>query len=179
MVRVYLAGPMAGRKDWNRPAFEAVAEWLRAMRFDVVSPLELDDEHGLVEGTDVERFEVGPLARAAYLRRDFGVLMTCERICLLPGWTESRGANAELVVAQAAGLGVMTVRLDAEDRPYLLALRASATPDLGVVEQHLQEVAEAQGRGPVRMIRRTPGAPHIDRGDGWWTKVTVDGVGPV
>jgi hypothetical protein len=44
--RGYVAGPMTGIKDFNYPAFNAVAEDLRAQGYEVENPA----DHGIVEG---------------------------------------------------------------------------------------------------------------------------------
>lgn len=44
--RVYVAGPMTGLKDFNYPAFNAAADALRALGYQVENPA----DHGIVEG---------------------------------------------------------------------------------------------------------------------------------
>lgn len=44
--RVYVAGPMTGIPDFNYPAFNAVADQLRAQGYEVENPA----DHGIVEG---------------------------------------------------------------------------------------------------------------------------------
>ena len=90
--RVYLAGPMTGIADYNFPAFHAEAASLRARGLHVENPA----EHGIAEGA----------TWADYLRYDVGRLATCERIHLLPGWSDSRGARLEVVLARALGMAI-------------------------------------------------------------------------
>lgn len=90
--RVYLAGPMTGLPDLNFPAFNAEAAMLRAKGLTVINPA----EHGVVEGADW----------ADYLRHDLAGLVSCERIHLLPGWSKSKGANLEVLVALMLGMEI-------------------------------------------------------------------------
>ena len=43
-LKVYLAGPMAGYKDHNFPAFNAKAAELRALGHEVFNPAEIEPE---------------------------------------------------------------------------------------------------------------------------------------
>ena len=108
-VSLYLAGPMHGIEELNYPAFNHAAKGLRGLGFTVVNPAEFEDDYvfGLYGGEG--ETEVSPLERAAYLRRDFGALVECDGIVMLPGWEQSKGANAELAVAKMVGLGVFVL----------------------------------------------------------------------
>ncbi|MBT9575108.1 MAG: DUF4406 domain-containing protein [Pseudomonas umsongensis] len=92
-MRVYIAGPMTGLPEFNFPAFNAMADKLRAAGWHVENPA----DHGHVEGA----------GWADYLRYDIGRLATCEVVMLLPGWTQSRGARLEVSIARALGIGLM------------------------------------------------------------------------
>lgn len=101
MSRIYIAGPMRGRPDFNFPAFDRTAAKFRALGWDVVSPAEMDRELD------------GPLAHSnarwtfpVYMDRDIKVLVTCDAIALLYGWEGSLGANVELTIARALDLPV-------------------------------------------------------------------------
>lgn len=90
--RVYVAGPMTGLPEFNFPAFNAESASLRAQGLTVLNPA----EHGIVEGADW----------ADYLRHDIAGLASCERIHLLPGWSNSKGAKLEMHIAQTLGMTV-------------------------------------------------------------------------
>lgn len=92
MKRLYIAGPMAGLPQLNFPAFNAEAERLRALGYDVVNPAELNEP-----GT--------PWAQC--MRRDIRALLMCDAIALLPGWECSRGANLEWLIATELGMPVL------------------------------------------------------------------------
>lgn len=80
-TRIYIAGPMTGLPDFNYPAFHAEAARLRALGFHVESPAE----------------NAAPPCGswAGYMRLAIAQLVTCDAICLLPGWSASRGACIE------------------------------------------------------------------------------------
>lgn len=103
---LYIAGPMTGYEEYNFPAFYEVEEKLREQGYQVVNPARVDDEQGTPEGFsyDDADWSVTSKERQLFLRRDFQLLLECDGIVLLPGWSESLGANAELAVARMAGL---------------------------------------------------------------------------
>lgn len=98
--RAYIAGPMTGYPQWNFPAFDAAAEYLRSRGIDAVNPADLDRAAGFT-GDGAE----DPDLQAA-MRRDIEALLTVDGVLLLPGWQKSVGANLELSIAAALGLDV-------------------------------------------------------------------------
>ena len=100
-MKVYIAGPMVGYEDENRPLFAKVAEWLRAfLDWEVASPTEGD-----WQGQAPHEGDFSPWARAWYLKHDFALLLKQDAIVMLPGWRSSTGATSELIVAYACGMG--------------------------------------------------------------------------
>jgi hypothetical protein len=91
-MRIYIAGPMTGLKDFNFPAFNAEADRLRAEGHEVLNPA----DHGLIDG----------FVWLDYMRLDIAQLITCDAIQLLPGWENSKGATLEHHIAQALGLEI-------------------------------------------------------------------------
>lgn len=112
---VYLAGPMAGRPEFNYPAFNEAEKVLKAKRIRVINPASLDGED-IPEGVDptaIESGNVDPRSRAAFLKRDLlHIINECDGIVMLPGWIDSKGANVELVVAMSLGLRTFEYRGD-------------------------------------------------------------------
>ncbi len=100
----YLSGPMSGIKDHNYPAFTASCILLRDLEWDIVSPQE---EHPFIKDGDstLEEWQ-------ERLRLDIKLILDCQGIILLQGWSKSRGAQLECYVALKLG---MTIRL-LEDR---------------------------------------------------------------
>lgn len=87
-LRIYIAGPMTGLPEFNYPAFNAEARVWRVRGFEVENP---------AEGPDLPSW-------AAYMRRALRQLLTCDAICLLPGWTHSKGATVEWLLSCVLGL---------------------------------------------------------------------------
>ncbi|WP_338572068.1 DUF4406 domain-containing protein [Pseudomonas canadensis] len=91
--RVYVAGPMTGIADFNYPAFNAVADQLRAQGYEVENPA----DHGIVEGAQW----------ADYMAYDLTRLGLCGMIALLPDWEKSQGARLEVLIAERLGMTVV------------------------------------------------------------------------
>jgi hypothetical protein len=94
--RIYVAGAYTGRESYARSQFAIAAESLRKNYPDmeVINPLE---DLGLSHDTEWEAC----IATCIY------ALLKCQRIFLLPGWSESRGATIEHAVARKHGLMVV------------------------------------------------------------------------
>lgn len=83
---------MTGKPLLNFPAFNAEADRLRALGYDVVNPAEINPDHSVPWAT--------------CMRDDIAQLVRCDGIVLLPGYESSRGACLELTIARALGLNV-------------------------------------------------------------------------
>lgn len=112
-MKIYLAGPMRGYKDFNFPAFMKAAAELRAQGHEVFNPAENDIKKN---GHDINKSETGSIEEAeakGFDRRDAimddltYIIREAEGIVMLPGWEKSKGANAEYWTAQFLGLKVM------------------------------------------------------------------------
>lgn len=93
MTTWYIAGPMTGRPDWNYPAFMEAETWLREREPEarIINPAaEFDGDT--------------TLPRETYLRRALANVASCDRMLLLPGWRESRGACLEVVAGYHCGV---------------------------------------------------------------------------
>jgi hypothetical protein len=90
---------MTGLPLMNFPAFHAAAETLRGLGHDVVNPADAGSG--------------GDWSYEEYLRRDLLDLLSCNAICLLPGWERSKGATVEEHMARA--LGFVFVELPADE----------------------------------------------------------------
>jgi hypothetical protein len=111
-LRVYIAGPMRGIAEFNFPAFHAAAANLRAAGYEVFSPAEKDIEHhgaDISDGNDTGCLEQASMQHGFSLRRALGddTKWICEKadvVAVLPGWENSKGAQAEVALARALGL---------------------------------------------------------------------------
>lgn len=86
--RIYLAGPMTGRPDFNYPAFNAEAARLRAIGYHVENPAE-NPQQSTWQG---------------YMRQAVRQMMMCDAVALLPDWHDSRGARIENSLAMDLGI---------------------------------------------------------------------------
>jgi hypothetical protein len=89
----YLSGPMTGLVDYNRPAFNEAAKYLRSQGFTVWNPAEEFDPSYIYP-------------RKVYMRRDIEALLKCESIVMLHGWQNSAGARLELEIARELEMNI-------------------------------------------------------------------------
>ena len=114
----YIAGPMRGIKDFNFPAFDAVAKAAREGGYTIYSPAEHDRESGFDETqNDLEGFDL-----KAALRWDIEAILKSDEILLLPNWRASSGVAIELVVARAIGIPVYEVDFSQSVGEYVAKL---------------------------------------------------------
>ena len=92
---LYLAGPMSGIEDYNYPAFNTAATYLRTLGYTVLNPA----ENCLPDGSPWEAFMRDALAK----------LIRADGVAYLPGSHMSRGAKIETAVAYAMDWPVLSV----------------------------------------------------------------------
>jgi len=114
-MKVYLAGPMRGYKNFNQEAFIAGAALLRADGHEVWSPYEDNISNGLdtngMTGDQDEAERIRPLREC--LAADLNwICLHADAVAVLPGWENSLGATAEVATARALGLPVWKMRND-------------------------------------------------------------------
>jgi Domain of unknown function (DUF4406) len=88
-LRIYIAGPMTGKKDYNYPAFNKEAELLRGYGHTVINPAEINNVNT-------------PWHEC--IRKNIVELVSCNALQLLPGWHDSRGAKLEYYIAESLGM---------------------------------------------------------------------------
>lgn len=108
--RLYLAGPMTGIDDFNYPAFNAMADKLRARGYEVENPA----DHGTVAGA----------VWTDYMAYDLTRLGLCGMIALLPGWEKSQGARLEVLIAERLGMKVVNAH-DLVSTPYAIVYKST------------------------------------------------------
>lgn len=117
-MKIYLAGPMRGYKDFNFPLFIETARFLRTEGHYVFNPAERDlSKYGAEKlktetGSEAEvsknlGMDGLQLARDCFLADTAFICSEADAIYLLPGWEKSKGALAEKALAEAIGLGVV------------------------------------------------------------------------
>lgn len=101
--KIYLAGPMSGIPEYNKPAFMAGAKRLENAGWEVFNPI-LSPVSRLAQ----EKKITGQEAYRQCLALDLKYI--CEEadaIFLLEGWENSAGALSEWATAKALGLIIM------------------------------------------------------------------------
>jgi hypothetical protein len=106
MTTLYLAGPMTSIESYNFPAFDAAAKQLRAAGHTVFNPAENDRENGF-NATGLKGHEAAEhgFDLRETLKQDLSWICDhAEGLALLPGWEKSKGARAEVALAEALGI---------------------------------------------------------------------------
>lgn len=100
---------MTGHKDYNWPFFNKIAKYLRSgpRVYDLCNPVECGDQSK---------------SYIWNLKQDLIGLLGCEGIILLPGWSESRGATFEMLIAKVL------------DYKFLLLVEIQGTEHYGLVD---------------------------------------------
>lgn len=98
-MKVYIAGPMTGLPQFNRPAFLQAAINLSFEKHVPLNPAILPD--GLTE--------------ADYMAVGLTMLQRADAIYLLTGWQNSAGARAEHALALKLGLEVIEQKESGHD----------------------------------------------------------------
>lgn len=107
-VTYYLAGPMSGYPDFNFPAFESAQSALAECGVSVESPHTLDGQESGLTGDALWK---------SMMRSALEMLLKCDGIILLKGWTDSRGALVEYNIAAALKMPVYFI-----DGKYVVAM---------------------------------------------------------
>lgn len=117
----YLAGPMRDHENFNFQVFEDASQDLALMGYKIVSPHQYDIDCQRVHATwHLEEprdghasprrvFDEVTLSKSFDFETVMGddldlIQSLCDCIVLLPGWSESEGANRELTHAESLGL---------------------------------------------------------------------------
>jgi len=113
----YIAGPMRGHDDLNFPAFDAARDRGIALGYNIISPADMDREHGIdpTDGPCVAADEydnLSPMILHGIVERDVGVIMSLrpereDGVAVLPGYQHSIGARAEVALASWLGLRIV------------------------------------------------------------------------
>jgi len=87
MTIIYIAGPMSGIKNFNRPLFNMVASELTEQGHSALNPATLPD--GLSQGQ--------------YMQICLPMVAVADELVMLPGWEQSEGAYIEFLLAKKSG----------------------------------------------------------------------------
>lgn len=127
---VYISGPIAGKPNGNRDAFQKAADLVRLAGHDPMNPQDLDHSHPLQEecsgdavprlrGERPERREGVEHRYGCYMRADLlALIQKADAILTLHDWQFSRGAKVEVAVADICGIPRVKLRNATEDEPF-------------------------------------------------------------
>jgi hypothetical protein len=143
---VYIAGPMRGIKDYNFPAFDAASVKLEAMGYQVISPADLDREAGhsfseLGSDWDWNTIPEGFNLKQAVIRDTFAIINNADEICLLTGWANSKGAQAEAALGRWLGLKVWELEPEDVLQEAFRITRGDRQAQYGPPDQDFQRTA--------------------------------------
>jgi hypothetical protein len=96
MTTVYICGAMRGIPQLNHPAFFEAEDTLKKKGYNVINPARMDQELGL----DPHNSQMDSKFIEDCARRDIDAVFECDELILLPNWEKSKGAKAEIAVAQ-------------------------------------------------------------------------------
>lgn len=105
-MRIYIAGPMTGHPDGNRPAFGAAEQALRDAGYEPVNPANFATERDFRLS---ESLGMGFLEHPRYkelVTQCLRTLVGCDGICTLLGYQNSRGASAEVAYGRVLNIPI-------------------------------------------------------------------------
>jgi nucleoside 2-deoxyribosyltransferase len=163
MKTVYLAGPMRNYPAYNFHAFHKATAHLRAMGFTVISPAEMDVEHGFDPIANPGQQPTETLAQC--MARDLAAVAKCDMVAVLDGWEKSEGASIEVEVARRLKKGVIyadTLQPVTQTQPVQAGEVRVTDPTTGgqkgmkmerfdlIPVEPLEELARVYGRGAMK-----------------------------
>lgn len=112
-MRLYIAGPMRGIPHFNFPAFFQAEDNLKKLGHTCFNPARRDVERHGVDISNAEGSEEKAVKEHGFNLREalhddlVFITMMADGIALLPGWRNSKGANAEKATAEALSLEIL------------------------------------------------------------------------
>lgn len=102
MSIVYISGPMAGYPDLNSDAFRAAEHAIRESGREPLNPHDIQPHaHGSRCPVVYGDAKPGDHDGGCYLRGDLiAMLRGADTIYMLPGWSRSKGAQIEVLIAR-------------------------------------------------------------------------------
>lgn len=108
--QVYLSGPMRGYEEFNFPAFVNGAKELRSQGYLVYNPAEVELKAGFDPKTGLYADGHTVTIRELIMDDLVWICQFADKVVVLPGWEQSKGAQAEVATAIAVGVEVVELR---------------------------------------------------------------------
>lgn len=162
---VYVCGPMAGYPGMNRAAFDEAAHMIEARGDRPVVPHDLGvrEHHGPCPAVyGGQPAAQGDRDGGCYLRADLAQMVGADAVHVLPGWSRSRGAQIEVLLARLLRIPIEHATGAEQD--------GSAIADLaGIVDEIRRQDAKwgdqsrhPDGTGPDTHPLRMRGSANLD-----------------
>jgi len=163
----YLSGPMRGFEQWNFPAFDRNAKFLRDQGWNIISPAEVDRSLGFDETDPNAVFTDADFQRA--IRRDYAALLECDSIIFMPGWEKSTGAILESNFANVLKLDRYRVDADKNyfEKELILGLTGFARSGKDSIAQEFVQNDGFQRIGFADSLKKVLYALNPIVGKGW------------
>ncbi|UDL89825.1 DUF4406 domain-containing protein [Mesorhizobium sp. PAMC28654] len=136
-MRIYIAGPMRGKPDFNFPAFDKASQFLRRLGHTVFNPADRDrkvhgEDFGKGDGNQDVAVQKGFNLREALATDMKFIAEEADAIWMLEGWETSLGARAEHALATALSLRIFyDCDLPVDDDIEITYVDNGMTDDLG------------------------------------------------
>ena len=144
---IYIAGPMRNIPFYNFPAFDRAQAHLESEGWNVISPAQIDRDHGfdpkdMPVDSDWNDLSTLPFTIEECWERDMEAVSSCDAIYMLKGWQTSTGAQAEYwtarwlrkeVIFQPESICEEAYRIQGGDRQQ----------DYGDPTQNFQDIAQS------------------------------------
>ncbi|WP_461522016.1 DUF6378 domain-containing protein [Porticoccus sp.] len=168
-MKLYISGPMRGRKFFNFPAFETAANQLRDLDHVPFNPAEMERKSGFDPERDLPQdWDWNKIPddhdMVQTFHRDVAAIIAADGIVMLTGWGFSVGATAEYWIAKWLGkerfVLVEGELLSIEDTGLRLREVSAEAADEDVLEEALRITSgdrNAQYGPPDQDFERTAG----------------------
>jgi len=98
---IYVAGPMRGFAEENKPAFEAAKKQLLKEYGELFKDVRVIIPHDILP-----KEKNGQMPMSMYIRSDIEVVLNSNLVFMLKCWENSVGASAEHAIAKWAGVDI-------------------------------------------------------------------------
>ena len=95
---IYIAGPMAGKENYNSDAFNEREKILLQQGYKVINPAAI--------GVAM-RLNCKDIPTSEFMRMDISYLINCSHIFMMKGWRDSKGASLEHEIARALDMSII------------------------------------------------------------------------
>ena len=123
-MKIYIAGPMTGIKDFNFPLFFETEEKLKELGYETLNPATNDGANLETAIQNAISASDNGATWSSYMRRDLYSLSLSDAVCVLPDWKSSKGATLEVHVAEALGIPIYILK-DGELQPRITIVGVS------------------------------------------------------